>query len=622
MSGLRLLLPAFLAGCFCCTPLQALPAKAGDKDVVPAAPVTQFIVKLRQADTAMPIAVMTESRVAGLGKLAGKTLHWHRNMSSGASVLRLAAAVSATEADAIARRLELSPDVEHASPDYRRRIFMLPNDTRFSEQWSLMDPASTIGGISTTGGASLPGAWDRSLGSSNTVIAVVDTGILMHAELGARVLPGYDFISDTVTSNDGDGRDNNALDAGDWITASDATDHPVECSGQAASDSSWHGTHVAGIAAATGNNGTGMAGISWGASILPVRALGKCGGFDSDIIDGVRWAAGLSVPGIPVNPHPAIVINLSLGSSSRCTAAWQSALNDVYAMGVTVVAATGNDFARTVSSPANCNHVIAVTANSVEGLSSIYANTGTQTTISAPGGGLGTDSGGNATGSGLEILSLGNTGTTVPGSDTYVFMMGTSQATPHVTGTIALLHELLPTASPDRLRQLLTGSARAFPSGSWCTHQAQLGKCGAGLLDAGAALQAAAIVATSNHVPVPDVLPTQSGIAGQAMHFTVTATDADGDALSFDTVSRPAGSTLSGTGAFTWNSPVIGHATLSYTVSDGISSSALQTVDIVITSPPPPPPPPPAPGSSGGGAASGELLLLLAITGLRTRRRR
>ncbi len=201
------------------------------------------------------------------------------------------------------------------------------------------------------GGANLPLAWDYTTGSSGVIVAVIDTGISNHADLNGvsggatytpagRFLPGYDFVSSAngatlpanFVSNDGNGRDADPSDPGDWITVQEKTLYPADCAiGETApyqaSDSSWHGTHMAGIVAATANNAAGIAGIGWNVRVLPLRALGKCGGDLSDIAEAVRWAAGLPVSGVPANPYPAQVISLSLGGGDTCSAEMQNAVN-------------------------------------------------------------------------------------------------------------------------------------------------------------------------------------------------------------------------------------------------------------------------------------------------------
>src|SRR5690606_31257016 len=154
---------------------------------------------------------------------------------------------------------------------------------------------------------------------NGVVVAVLDTGITRHGDLDANVLPGYDFISDAGKANDGDGRDNDPSDPGDWVTLNQCP------GGNRAENSSWHGTHVAGTIAAVTNNAKGVAGTAFGARILPVRVLGTCGGYDSDIADAIVWAAGGSVSGVPTNANPAEVINLSLGGGGACGRTSQNA---------------------------------------------------------------------------------------------------------------------------------------------------------------------------------------------------------------------------------------------------------------------------------------------------------
>ena len=252
-----------------------------------------------------------------------------------------------------------------------------------------------------TGGANLQLAWDVTTGHSSVVLAVIDTGIVNHQDLNGagispfsetyvpngRFLAGYDFISEGVgagtlpanfVSNDGDGRDANPSDPGDWVTTAEEGLYPSLCDdgNPGPQNSSWHGSHMAGVAAAIAGNATGIAGIGWNVRILPVRALGKCGGSLSDIAEAIRWAAGLPVPGVPTNTTPAQVISLSLGGGATCPANMQSAVDAAIAAGSVVVAATGNDGAVVLSAPANCTGVIAVTAHTINGDNADYANIG------------------------------------------------------------------------------------------------------------------------------------------------------------------------------------------------------------------------------------------------------
>jgi serine protease len=322
------------------------------------------------------------------------------------------------------------------------------------------------------------------LGNGTVEVAVLDTGYRPHSDLQA-VLPGYDFVSSVSIANDGNGRDADASDPGDAVVAN-------ECGrGAAAARSSWHGTHVMGIIAALMNNGLYGTGMAPNVRIVPVRVLGKCGGYTSDIIDGMRWAAGLAVPGAPKNAYPARIINVSLGMPGTCSRAFQAAINDVNAAGAIVVVSNGNGGFNSVNQPANCAGTLAVTAHSVDGDSATYANLGVQTLISAPGGGCGTLARNCVdiySSNGLGVYSLGNTGASRPASDGYSIKYGTSMAAPHVSGAIALMLSLNPSLSRDEVVSLLRASARAFPAGSACLLRANSGMCGAGILDVYAAL--------------------------------------------------------------------------------------------------------------------------------------
>ncbi|WP_186103802.1 S8 family peptidase [Burkholderia gladioli] len=399
-------------------------------------------------------------------------LHVKREMADGATVLRLGRNISAADAASLARDFAADGAVDYAEPDARMHAFLVPNDTRYSEQW---------GYASGVGGANLPKAWDITTGSDKVVVAVVDTGYRPHADLAANILPGYDFISDPDSANDGNGRDSSAADPGDWVTQQEVDDpngpfyrcQLDEFGRTFASNSSWHGTHVAGTIGAVSNNGTGVAGISWKGKILPVRVLGKCGGTLSDIADGMRWAAGLSVPGAPANPNPASVLNFSLGGGGSCSRTYQNAINAVVAKGATVVVAAGNEASPVSSSqPANCQNVIAVAATDINGRRASFTNTGSLVKIAAPG---------------VNILSTLNSGTKSPAADSYASYNGTSMATPHVAGTVALMLAANGSLTPSQILQKLQASARPFPSGSGCSTST----CGAGLLDAGAAVNAA-----------------------------------------------------------------------------------------------------------------------------------
>ena len=336
-----------------------------------------------------------------------------------------------------------------------------PNDTRYNEQWQYFEPAA---------GINAPTAWDSATGSGVTV-AVIDTGYRPHADLMANIVDGYDFISETAVSNDGDLRDGDASDPGDWHEAG-------ECGG--ASNSSWHGTHVAGTIAALTNNGSGVAGVAQNARILPVRVLGRCGGYTSDIADGIIWASGGAVNDIPTNVNPARIISMSLSGAGACNTTMQNAIDSARSRGTTVIVAAGNESAdATDFTPANCSGVIAVAATTRAGGRTYYSNFGPLIDLAAPGGDGNGDPANN-------ILSTLNTGTTTPGADSYAAYAGTSMATPHVSGVAALMLQINPTLTPDQIELTLKGTARAFP--------ATCDQCGAGIVNAAAAVARSPVV--------------------------------------------------------------------------------------------------------------------------------
>ncbi|MGD2055669.1 MAG: S8 family peptidase [Gammaproteobacteria bacterium] len=399
-----------------------------------------------------------------LSARAGIALKSLRGMSYHARVLALPGWVSGEAAAGIAARLAADPAVEYAAPDRLNRPAFVPNDTLYPQQWNLYEDA---------GGVRLADAWDRERGAGNIVIALLDSGILPHGDLDpARMVPGYDFIDDRDQANDGDGRDADPSDPGDWVAAN-------ECgSGLPAESSSWHGTQVAGLIGASSDNAAGIAGVNHGSQLLMARVLGKCGGFTSDVVDALRWVAGLNVSGVPDNPNPARVINLSLGGDGPCTRLEQRAIDEVSASGAVVVVAAGNGAADVADhSPANCSGVITVAATTRSGSRAAYTNTGIRVVLSAPGG----DAGG-------AIPSLSDSGTTVPAADDYRFLSGTSFAAAHVSGIASLVLSANGDLNPLQVRQILSASARPFTDSS-CDPSV----CGAGIVDANAAVVLAAV---------------------------------------------------------------------------------------------------------------------------------
>lgn len=466
-------------------------------DSQPVAATDRLIVKFRARALS---ETMTVERVQALSTHAGVMLSSFRVMTDGAQVLRLPERMTLAQVDDIAQRLRSDPTVEYAEPDRRMRALVVPNDAQYAAQWHYKEPALEIGGVN------LPPAWDITTGAPGVVVAVLDSGLVPHADLdgnildgAGRVAPGYDFISlDTFagcaglpcTANDGNGRDSDPTDPGDWITPSENASGFFRACG--VSNSSWHGTHVAGTIAAATNNALGVAGVNWGSRLLPVRVLGKCGGYTSDIVDGMRWAAGLAVAGVPPNANPAKVLNMSFGGPGPCGAVFQGAINDVNAAGAAVMVAAGNESEDVaLHSPANCTGVVAVAATTRTGAKASYSNFGSGIKIAAPGGSSGVGNG---------VLSTLNTGTTTPvtspGGDTYAYYQGTSMSTPHVAGIASLMLSANAGLSPAKILEKLQTSARAFPNAT-CTPAL----CGAGIVNAAAAVSAASTPPTANAGP-------------------------------------------------------------------------------------------------------------------------
>ena len=468
------------------------------------------------------VGAQAERRAKGLSARAGVALKAGRLFGARSMVVAAQGLDSAT----LAARLAAHPDVAYAVPDRRRRALAVPNDPLFNAgpasglgpargQWYLHAPDTTV-----VSAVNATGAWDRITGSASVVVAVLDTGVLgNHPDLAAHVLPGRDLVKDVDTANDGDARDADASDPGDWITLSEdklASGPFYQCG---AADSSWHGTQVAGIVGAAANNGVGMAGTAHGVRILPVRVLGKCGGFDSDILAGMYWAVGKDQAGLPGSTTPARVLNLSLGGTGECSAAYRNAVAEISAppYNALVVAAAGNSAGHAVGTPANCPGVVGVAGLRHSGAKVGFSDLGPEVTIAAPAGNCVNIAAGSPCL--YPILTTSNNGTRGPLASGHVWTdgnrisVGTSFAAPIVSGALALMLSARPTLTPAESIATLQRTARPFPtSGSdngpddpvpvqQCRApdgQDQLqcycvtGLCGAGMLDIGAAVMDAA----------------------------------------------------------------------------------------------------------------------------------
>ncbi|HEV2284737.1 MAG TPA: S8 family serine peptidase, partial [Steroidobacteraceae bacterium] len=360
------------------------PARTHPHASAPAGAPQRVIVKLRAAAAAPSTGAAPEpvERRGALTARSGVSVLRHRPITALLHALQLQG-LAGESTEALLARLRADPDVEYAVPDQRRYIHGAPNDPLYAQQWYLQLAAATPSAIDAVD------AWGVTTGSATLVIADIDTGVRAdHPDLAARLLPGYCFISDPFVANGGSCPGPGADDPGDWVTSADITANPNECGKQTAAPSSWHGTRVAGLLGAVTDNGVGVAGVSWGAPILPVRALGKCGGLDSDIIAGMLWAGGVAVSGVPVNPNPAKIINMSLGGTGSCLTSYVDAIGQLNALGVLVVASAGNE-GGPVDVPANCPGVAGIAGLRQAGTKVGYSSLGREVALGAPAGNCG-----------------------------------------------------------------------------------------------------------------------------------------------------------------------------------------------------------------------------------------
>lgn len=367
-------------------------------------------------------------------------------MSGGASNVR---ALTEAEHVRVLQQVQAVQGVQNAESNLRVRPLMVPNDPLYSRQWHYKN-------------MNLPAAWDLGQGSDSIVVAVVDTGITKHPDLDSRVLPGVDLISSAANSGDGDGVDADPTDNGGDLPNG---------------GSSFHGTHVAGTIGASSNNGTGVAGVTWsGRNVLPVRVLGRQGGSLADIIAGITWASGGSVPGVRANTTPARVINMSLGGNGSQSSEMQSAINAAVARGAILVVAAGNENENTSNSfPCNQQNVICVGAVRFNGKRASYSNYGTQVDVMATGGQTSEDRNGDGFPDGV-LSTLPNNSN----QPSYEWYQGTSMATPHVAGIVALMLAQDASLTASDVENILKETA---DTSSQCTEG-----CGAGLVDAYAAV--------------------------------------------------------------------------------------------------------------------------------------
>jgi serine protease len=635
MHGLRTFVAAALAA-----PLMLLAAPQARVIVAfkPEAAVLRGDARALSSEPASQRSQRLQRRADALVAQAGRPLTTGRAVAERWQVVRAEGLDSA----ALATRLAAHPDVAWAVPDRRRRALALPNDPLYpavtrgrpqgpdAGQWYLRAPDATV-----RSSANVEAAWDRATGSG-VVIAVIDTGVRPdHPDLLGRLLPGIDTIDELATANDGDGPDGDASDPGDWVTSAEARSGAL--AGCAAGNSSWHGTQVATIAGASTNDNQGMAGTAHGARILPVRVLGKCGGYDSDIIAGMLWAAGLEpVAGI-VNAHPARVLNMSLGGSGICEASYLEAVQRINAAGAVVVAAAGNDAGKSVGTPANCPGVIGVGGLRHAGTKVGFSDLGPEIALSAPGGNCVFDN--DLQPCTYPILAGSNNGTQQPAqsvwTDSTDYGVGTSFASPIAAGAAALVLSRRPQLTPAEVRGVLQSTARAFPqdgatnlplddaevpkcvapgSSEQLQCYCQVGLCGTGMLDAAAAVLgsegafARIVQLTAAPQAGADVVLDAGGSLA-ALGRTVTGyawrvVDGGGIVDGFVSAANVAQVSVRPRAA--------GSFTVELTATDDQGAAAVAQTAVSVAAAPTPTPTPTPGGSSGGGAVQPWWLLALS----------
>jgi serine protease len=566
---------------------------------------------------------MKSAQLATQAQESGTSITATRQLMPRMQLLQLGSQSLAASARMLAA-FRADPRVAYAGYDQRRFPHAVtPNDPDFpyisgvSGQWSLqsVQPAAIHADE----------AWSIAKGSKGVVIADLDTGIrydhpdLMRATAGGKLLPGYDFVSDISTANDGTGRDADASDPGDWVTATEANNStgpfykctqpdPNNPGKYLAESSSWHGTRTAGILAALTNNTIGVAGVNWNAYILPVRVLGKCGGIDTDIIDGMRWAAGIHVNGVPDNPYPARIINMSLGGTGQCVdPRYLQVVDQLTALGVTVVASAGND-GDAVASPANCPGVVAVAGLRHIGTKVGFSNLGPEIALSAPGGNCVNTNGGPCL---FSIDTTVNSGTTTPANNTYTdevnYNVGTSFSAPLVAGVASLMLGVDQNLTPGLIRaRLQEGASTPFPNPAtdpdtgqpvpMCLNPATTSvqdfqcncttaTCGAGMLNANGALTAASRPIASIVLPAsvsPGASVSLDGSRSVAACSPATATSHTIASYHWDPILPP---TTVITNATTAHASVLAPATGSIVVRLTVTDDAgkTDTADLTIT---------------------------------------
>lgn len=405
------------------------------------APLDPYRVIVKYKKDPKKASISAAHQAANVGNQAGFKVARHRSMANGAEVISF----SKDQVNSMSLEKNVMPEellekaLEKLRQDpnvlYAERDAIVTMNYSHKNQWDEMEAP---GGVEVEGDN---GAWNITLGSPDINVAVVDTGIASNKDLANNILPGFSFVYN----------DNNPTDEGNGTY--------------------YHGTHVAGTIVANGR----IKGIAPFSKVVPVQVLGENGsGYTSDVIDGVYWAAGFDVPGIPRNMNPANVINLSLGSTRECGYAWQEAISTVTSSGVPIVVAAGNEDNNVAfSSPANCQGVISIAATNRHGHRSYYSNYGRKVTLAAPGG---------------EIRWLSSRGILSTVKDGYSYMQGTSMAAPHAAGVIALMLSVNPYLTPEQIKEIITTTATPFPGDKEGYSCLSPFSCGAGIIHAPSAV--------------------------------------------------------------------------------------------------------------------------------------
>jgi serine protease len=570
----------------------------------PEAAMEGVIVKLRGLGPAPATPGATPAPVAALARRVGLELKETRRILGSTYVMRVLPAVAGESVVATLARLRADPAVVYAEADQRRYIHDTPDDPLYLDQWYLQNSSMTPSAVDAET------AWDVTTGSTGIVIADIDTGVRFeHPDLlragagdGGRLLPGYDFISDLATGNTGEGRNPDASDPGDWVTSAEAA--TPQFSGCSVQDSSWHGTRVSGMLGAITDNALGVAGLTWSSWILPVRALGKCGGNDSDIEAAMLWAAGLQVDGVPDNPYPANIENLSLGAAGSCPQSYAEVIALLTQRGVLIVASAGNE-GGPVAAPANCPGVTGVAGLRQAGTKVGYSNLGPEIALSAPAGNCGTTVAGAPCLYSLDTTV--NLGTTVPTTNGYTNQLnpnlGTSFSAPIVSGVAALMLAVNGNLTASQLLQRLKQGSLPFPQSSIddtnpqppmchvptsptdvqdseCICTLDGTTCGAGMVNASGALgealrPIAAIVVPTTVVPGGNIVLQASGSAAACNHTITGYQWASNDANhSVSSVSAPSTSV---------SVPTSGSFTVILTVFDDSMPRRSDTATVVVS---------------------------------------